>query len=138
MNVWISRCDSFYGHLAKVCYAVALVDGEIREEEYSSFKRTLKKEWLDKHNGNIEIVNEIVGCFDLLKKEKRSAVDCFQEFVVYKQENEKLFTNAMRATIWEVACAIADVVNKKNKSELILLAHLGRHLGMIKRNPKRS
>lgn len=131
MNGWINCCESFYCHVAKAFYAVALIDGEIRDEEYSTFKETLRKEWLKKYKGRKEVVEEIESCFDRLKKEKRIATDCFHEFVSYKQEHEQLFTNPMRSTIWEVACSIADVVNKKNKSELILLAHLGRHLGLI-------
>ncbi len=132
MNGWIHSCDSFYCQVAKAFYAVAFIDGEIREEEHVSLKETLKKEWLQKHKGRKEVVDQIVRCFEHLKKEKRKATDCFQEFVIYKKEHEKLFTNPMRSTIWEVACCIADAVNKKNKSELILLAHLGKHLGFIK------
>ncbi|MDT7831028.1 hypothetical protein RQM59_01480 [Flavobacteriaceae bacterium S356] len=132
MNPWTTCCHSFYCNVAKVFYAIAYIDGEIRDEEYTSFKEALKKEWVEKHKGRREVVDEIVARFEALKKEKRIAVDCFQEFVAYKKEHEKLFTNPMRSTIWELACSIADVVNKKNKSELILLAHLGRHLGLIK------
>ena len=132
MNSWTTCCHSFYCNVAKVFYAVSFIDGEIRDKEYVTFKETLRKEWLKKHKGRREVVEEIESCFDLLWREKRIAADCFQEFVTYKQEREKVFTNPMRSTIWEGACAIADGVNKKNKSELILLAHLGRHLGLIK------
>lgn len=132
MNEWIHSRDNFYCQVAKAFYAIALIDGEIREEEYASFKESLKKEWLQKYNGRKEVVDEIISCFKRLTEEKRMATDCFQDFVMFKKKHEELFTNPVRSTIWEVACCIADAVNKKNKSELILLAHLGKHLGFVK------
>lgn len=123
---------NFYLHIAKLFYAVSFIDGKIRGEEYDSLKNTLKREWLQKRSGKKEVVEEVVRCFDTLKKGNEKAIDCFQEFVIYMNEHEKLFTNQMKNVLWEVSCSIADSVNKKNKSELILLARLGRHLGLMK------
>lgn len=132
MERLINCCHNFYFHIAKLFYAVAFIDGEIREEEYESLKNILKKEWLQKRSRKKEVVEEIIHCFDLLKKENENAFDCFQEFVRYKNEHEKLFINQTKNILWEVSCCIADSVNKKNKSELILLARLGKQLGLMK------
>ena len=123
---------NFYKHIAKAFYAVAFVDGKIREEEFFTLREALKKEWLQKRQGKQKVVDTIIQCFEELQNEQKEAVDSFQEFVNYKSLHEELFSHKMRTTIWEVSCTIADAVNKKNKSELILLVHLGKHLGIMK------
>jgi len=132
MNIIEKCCHDFYLHVAKLFYAIAFIDGEIREEEYLSLKETLRKEWLQKRQGKEELVASIIACFEQLRKDEKKAVDCFQEFVAYKNKHEQLFSNTMKSMIWEVSCEIADAVRKKNKSELIILARLGKQLGIMK------
>lgn len=132
MNRIHNCCHSFYLHIAKLFYAVASIDGEIRDEEYQAFKEALKKEWLDNRNGKKEVVDEVIKCFQEIQKREEIAQDCFREFLAYKKEHEKLFTKSMKNVLWEVSCVIADSVNKKNKSELIILVHLGKSLGLVK------
>ena len=125
-------CCNFYLNVAKLFYAIAFIDGQIREEEERELKNALKKEWLKKYKGKTEVVDEILQNFFVLKKENKDAQVCFYEFVKYMNQHEKLFNIPMRNTLWEVSCSIADKVNKKNKSELILLVHLGKQLGIMK------
>lgn len=125
-------CCDFYLHVAKLFYAVAYIDGEIREEEVQELDTSLHKEWLQKYQGREEVVDEILTNFTMLQKSKPNADESFYEFLQYKKEHDSLFSIPMRNTIWEVSCSIADKVHKKNKSELILLVHLGKALGVIK------
>lgn len=129
----IEECShNFYVHIAKLLYAVAYIDGEIREEEETTMKRVLEREWLQKYKGKSLVVEEILQSYEEIKTADKDAEECFYEFVQYKEAHESLFSNPMRNTLWEVSCEIADSVHKKNKSELILLAHLGKHLGIMK------
>ena len=125
-------CCNFYKHVAKVFYAMAFIDGEIRPEEFEAFEQTLKQQWLKKYPKKEDAVKKIIESFKNLRVQQRDADECFYEFVLYKKEHENLFTNSMRNILWEISCVIADRVNKKNKSELILLARLGKQLGLIK------
>jgi hypothetical protein len=124
--------DQFYLHVAKLFYSIAYIDGQIRTEEVQELEYSLRKEWQHKYQGKSRVVDEILKHFYLLQEEHRSADENFYEFLQYKKENEELFSIPMRNTLWEVSCAIADRVHKKNKSELILLVNLGKQLGMMK------
>ncbi len=125
-------CCDFYLHVAKLFYAVAYIDGEIREEEVQELDLSLHKEWLQKYQGREEVVDEILENFSKLQKTKPNADESFYEFLQYKKEHDTLFSIPMRNTLWEVSCAIADKVHRKNKSELILLVNLGKALGVMK------
>jgi uncharacterized tellurite resistance protein B-like protein len=124
--------DNFYLHVAKLFYAVAYIDGHIREEEVQALEYTLRKEWQHKYQGRAKVVDEILKNFYKLQEDPRDADESFYEFVQYKKDNEQLFSIPMRNTLWEVSCAVADKVHKKNKSELILLVNLGKQLGIMK------
>lgn len=125
-------CCDFYLHVAKLFYSVAYIDGEIHTEEVQELDASLRKEWLQKYQGREEVVDEILSNFTELQESKPNADETFYEFLQYKKEHESLFSIPMRNTIWEVSCAIAHKVHKKNKSELILLVHLGKALGVMK------
>lgn len=125
-------CQNFYFHVAKLFYAVASIDGSIRDDECKSLEQALRNEWLTVYKGKRDIVEEIVRCFYEIRETGVRAQQAFDEFVLYKKAHERLFTKQMKKTLWEVSCIMADTVNKKNKSELILLVHLGKELGLIK------
>lgn len=125
-------CDQFYLHIAKLFYAMASIDGSIRDDECASMEQELRSEWLTVYKGKKDIVEVIVNCFYEIREEGVSAQQAFDDFVDYKKAHERLFTKQMKKTLWEVSCIIADTVNKKNKSELILLVHLGKELGIMK------
>lgn len=125
-------CCNFYKHIAKVFYAMAFIDGEIRPEEVEIFEQTLRQLWLKKYPQKEDAVKKIIEGFADLQAQQKDADESFYEFVLYKKEHENLFTNSMRNILWEISCEIADRVNKKNKSELILLVHLGKELGIVK------
>lgn len=132
MNRAQNCCHNFYLHIAKLFYAIAFVDGEVRDEEKAALEETLYREWIYIYKGKRDVVKQIIDCFQQIFIEKPSSEEAFYEFVNYKKQHEKLFTNQMKNTLWEVSCSIADAVNKKNKSELIMLVHLGKNLGLMK------
>lgn len=122
---------NFYKHIAKLFYAVAFIDGNVRPEEIEAFKQTFREEWLKRYTDK-EGISQIFKEFTILHTQERDADESFYEFVGYKREYENLFTNTLRNILWKVSCVIADRVHKKNKSELILLVHLGKELGIVK------
>lgn len=132
MNTLQQYSDDFYAHLAKLFYSIAYIDGEIRPEEEEELYESLRKEWLQKYRGKPQVIEEVLNHFHQLKAQTLDADACFYEFVQYKKENECVFSIPLRNTLWEVSCAIADRVNRKNKSELILLVNLGKQLGIMK------
>jgi hypothetical protein len=125
-------CDNYYLHVAKLFYAMAFIDKTVREEEVEALKEALKQELLPKYKNREEVVTEILKNFDNIKAQQRIAEECFHEFVAYKKENEAFFVSGTNNMLWEVSCRITDSVNKKNKSELILLVRLGKQLGVLK------
>ena len=46
MNRVYNCCHNFYLHIAKLFYAIASVDGNVRDEECITLEETLKREWL--------------------------------------------------------------------------------------------
>lgn len=124
--------DHFYLHVAKLFYAIAAVDGNIREEECKMMEELLQREWLLTYKGKKDIVIKILNYFYEIRAQSPNSMEAFKEFAVYKEQHEKFFTTQMRNTLWEVSCAIADIVNKKNKSELIMLVYIGKSLGVMK------
>lgn len=132
MEYLYNYSDPFYLHVAKLFYAVAYIDGKIRAEEVQELEYSLRKEWQHKYQGRAQVVDEILKNFQLLKEENKDADESFYQFIQYKKEHEELFSISMRNTLWEVSCAVADKVHKKNKSELILLVNLGKQLGIMK------
>lgn len=125
-------CHHFYFHVAKLFYAVASIDGSIRDDECKSMEQALRNEWLTVYKGKKDIVEEIVRCFYEIRETAITAQQAFDEFVLYKKAHERLFTKQMKKILWEVSCIMADAINRKNKSELILLVHLGQELGIMK------
>lgn len=131
MNSIGKGLDEFYLHIAKLFYAVAYIDGEIRSEEVQELDDSLHHEWIQKYQGKEKVVDEILAQFSHLHKVRPDADESFYEFLQYLKENPTLFTAPLRSTLWEVSSAIAHKVHKKNKSELILLVHLGKALGIM-------
>jgi hypothetical protein len=127
-----NHSDQFYSHIAKLLYAIAYIDGQIRAEEIQELEYSLRKEWQHRYKGKAIVVDEILRHFYLLQEEDRNADESFYEFIQYKKQNETLFSIPLRNTLWEVSCAVAHKVHKKNKSELILLVNLGKQLGIMK------
>ena len=51
-------CCNFYFHVAKLFYAIAFIDGEIREEEEEALSFALKNEWLKKYQGKMKLLKK--------------------------------------------------------------------------------
>ena len=109
----------FYESLGKLFYAMSASDKSINEEEINTLKKLIKSEWAaDPHLINIE------SAFHRLCKENASSDKCFHDFVVYKNENNILFSSRLKQLISRTAGAIASSFSNRNKSELIMLAQL--------------
>ncbi|WP_299157815.1 hypothetical protein [uncultured Tenacibaculum sp.] len=121
----------FYYNLSKLFYAITAIDGVIREEEYRVFLTQINTLWLSSGIINKSSSQFIINTFETLKNENSSAQACFDEFKSYKKQHENLFPEKTKKAIWETACVITSEVNNKNKSELIILVHLGKLLQIM-------
>lgn len=119
---------AFYQNLAKLFYAISASDKMVREEEFSALKEIVLKEWVAvddyKDMFDTDAAYQIVIVFDWLNHKHLNAVECYEEFIVYKNEHAYFFTNNINALILSTANAIAYSFSTKNKSELIMLAKL--------------
>jgi len=127
----------FYQNLGKLFYAIAAVDNNVRDEELDKLKKVVKKEWLttnlidDRLKINIE--DSIINTFKWLHDDNEyNAETCYNSFLNFKKEHERLFTNEINTLILKTARAIAVSFSKVNKSELIMLAKLDMELKNIK------
>lgn len=119
---------AFYHHLGKLFYAVAAIDKEVRDEEFSKLQQCVRDFWLDLDDtvdvfGEdaaylIEIVFEGVEAFETDPQEM------YQDFMQYLTSHQDLFPTKVRHRIMETAAAIAQSFAGLNKSELILLTQL--------------
>ncbi|TYQ00260.1 hypothetical protein C7447_101870 [Tenacibaculum adriaticum] len=122
----------FYQNVGKLFYAVAASDNVVREEEFNTLKKIVKKEWLpvddteDDYKTDAAYQIEIV--FDWLTNKDLDANACFNDFVEYKKEHEYFFTDEIKSLISKTADTIAKAFSGKNKSELIILAKLNLNL----------
>ena len=113
----------FYQALGKLFFAVAAVDNKVLAEEYHALKKILETEWLKVNTS--EDLNQILIVFKTLyKKEQYDTEKWFEEFLNFKNNNEKLFTKNIKQLILNTAYTIANSFARKNKSELIMLAKL--------------
>jgi len=119
----------FHQNLGKLFFAIAAVDGNVRSEELDKLKEIVKNEWLSVHFvGNdlkLEAEQAIVNTFRWLHDDNEyNAEECYNSFLVFKNEHKALFTNEINKLIIKTARAIAFSFSKVNKSELMLLAKL--------------
>ncbi len=121
--------EQLYYHLGLLFYAIAIADKKIHEKEFEKFKTLLRQKWLhypgyDKttnKNNALELYNAFIKMQDL----ETGSTESFERFRKYFLKNTPLFTQELRAFIWETAQAIATSNAQKNKSELMVLAKLG-------------
>lgn len=111
---------SFYQNLGKLFYAVAFTDGNINELEIDALKKMVENEWASNDNASY-----IVDVFNWLNYDQDySAEECYNSFINFKNDNDNLFTDEIKALILKTANRIAASFSRKNKSELIMLAKL--------------
>lgn len=116
----IDNSRAFYQNLGKLFYAIAVVDGNVREFEENALKKMVKEHWLPMDDSF-----PMIDVFNWLNADQEyNAEDCFDGFIAFKKENEHLFTQETKQLIVRTANAIASSFSGKNKSELIMLARL--------------
>jgi hypothetical protein len=119
----------FYQNLGKLFYAIAASDGSVRDIEFDKLKLCVKKQWLE-----IDVIEDAFGTdaayqievvFDWLNyEEELNAKVCYDDFIVYKNDQNHLFTKEVKRLILKTASSIAYAFAGINKSELIMLAKL--------------
>lgn len=119
----------FYQNLGKLFYAIAAADKMVHKDEVETLKKKINKDWLNlegkKTDDEIDAMRQVKITFYNLVNKSENAKQCLQEFKQYKQDNERLFKEEVKALIWKTANEIAGSFSSKNKSELIALADLG-------------
>ncbi len=114
------RSRAFYQNLGKLFYAIAVADGNVDEIEENALKKMVMEHWIP-----VDDSYPVLDVFNWLNTDQEyNAEDCFNSFVLFKNENEHLFTQETKRLILRTANAIASSFSRKNKSELILLAKL--------------
>jgi len=139
MKIEKELVHKFYQNLGKLFYAIAAIDGNVREEELDKLKGVVKKEWLTtnliddgfKKSAEQSIINTFKWLHD---DNEYNAETCYNSFLTFKKEHESLFTNDINTLILITTRAIAAAFSKVNKSELILLAKLDMELKNIRFN----
>jgi hypothetical protein len=124
---------AFYQALGKLFYAIASADKHVHLKEYNKLKDIVKNEWLPvddyEDDFNTDAAYQIEIVFDWLNKhEELHPYQWFNEFLDFKKEHEKLFTDHIKHLILKTANAIAYSFSGKNKSELIMLTKLNLEL----------
>ncbi len=120
---------AFYQNLARLFYAIASIDNNVRDTEYNTLKQLVRDKWLD-----LEKISDPFGSdtayqieivFDWLDaNDDKDAQGCYNTFVEFKQNNKELFTPEINKLILSTAESIADSFSGKNKAEQQLLEKL--------------
>ncbi len=120
--------NTFYQKVGNLFYALAMSDGSVHSKEIDKLKSLVREKWLplddieDEYGTDAAFQVEIV--FDwLLENEKKSA-ECFTDFTEFYKEHTGVFSDEVKALIFETANAIAYSFSGKNKAELIVLGKL--------------
>jgi hypothetical protein len=128
MNATDELMTRFYQHLGELFYAIAKADNVVRAEEERVLKSIISKEWLALEDSEDEFHTDaafqIEFVFDSLKESDTGAEQWFQEFRLFKESHEHLFTDKVKRLTIRTANAIASSFSGTNKSELDMLLRL--------------
>lgn len=129
MNLDEKTTLQFYQNLGKLFYAIAAIDNVVRDEEINAVKKWVKIYWLNQDLINAtsksDAENAILETFNWLNKdEEYNAETCYDNFVIFKKQNESIFTDTINSLILKTVGKIAASFSGQNKSELIFLAKL--------------
>ena len=119
--------NKFYQNLGKLFFAVAACDNVVREEEFSSLKKTVTNHWMEIDDSEDEFGNDAVYqieiVFDFLHASafEDHSNDFVDDFTTFKKENEALFTPKVERIIWRTCVAIADSFYGRNSAEKEIL-----------------
>ncbi|MCD2259617.1 hypothetical protein [Psychroserpens luteolus] len=115
----------FCQHLGKLFYAIAAVDKNVRPEEFNKLKEVLDNEWTFLDDASICSKATIIDTFEWLHLDNEyNAEVCYNNFMLFKRNNEALFSSKMKSLILQTASKIATSFSGQNKSELMMLAKL--------------
>lgn len=119
----------FYQNLGKLFFAIAAIDRNVREEELEKLKDIVIKDWMSfnhyKDVSETDIKAAIIDTFKWLHSDNEyDAHMCYNSFLIFKKENNELFTLEINKLIIKTARAIASSFSGINKNELILLTKL--------------
>lgn len=118
----------FYQQLSKLFYAMAAVDGAVKEEELDELKKIVKKEWLDIEDTRDEYETDlayyILITFDWLRENNWNIKNVIPQFKAYKKSHEILFTDVINELILKTSYAIASAFAKRNKAEMVLFSQI--------------
>ncbi len=117
------KAHKFHQALGYLFYAVASADKIVAPKEVATLKQLISRAWLPLFRQS-EIVFQIQFTFDKLSKEEVSSRTAFEVFKKYKRANRGSFNDQRKKHIWTTVNSIAETINGKNKSELILLSQL--------------
>ncbi|NND94179.1 MAG: hypothetical protein HKN45_04890 [Flavobacteriales bacterium] len=128
MNATDELMIRFYQHLGELFYAVAKADKVVRKEEERTLKAIISEEWLDLEDTEDEFhtdaAYQIESVFDALNDSDSEAEHWFEDFKLFKESHEQLFTPKVKELIMRTANSIASSFSGTNKSELDMLLRL--------------
>ena len=122
--------NKFYQNLGKLFFAVAACDNVVREEEFSSLKKTVTNHWMEIDDSEDEFGNDAVYqieiVFDFLHASafEDHSDEFVDDFAAFKKENEALFPPKVERAIWRTCVTIADAFYGRNRSEKEVLAKI--------------
>ncbi len=122
--------NKFYQNLGKLFFAVAACDNVVREEEFSSLKKTVTNHWMEVDDVKDEFGNDaayqIEIVFDFLHSSgfEGHANDFVDDFEIFKNKYEELFPPKVERIIWRTCVAIADAFYGRNSAEKEILAKI--------------
>lgn len=132
MTLSLKKNSMLYQQLGKLFYAVAISDNTIHDTEFEALQRCVHEYWADYNDLNqlfkenpaqiIEAVFEGVEAFGL------DGHQMFQEFVSYKKEHPRLFTEPFNTLILDTAKTIAHAFGGIERFEQKILIALEKEL----------
>ena len=117
-----------FQEIGKVLYAIAIADKKIHPKEYDTVKRIVNEHWgavyrtTDLYGTDASHQIEIV--FDWLYEHHFTWDELLEDFSIFKENNDELFTDNLKAKIIKAAHEVAASFAGKNKNELIALGRL--------------
>lgn len=117
----INNSKQFNFNLAHLFYAVAMADKKIEVSEKKKIVTIVEKNWITNTANNKEEIYETIRN---LISDGISSETAFNQFKNYVKANNTLFTPELSKKIIKSCHSICESFASKNKSELILLAHL--------------
>lgn len=115
----------FYQGIAKLFYAVLLCDRNLSEAEIKRLSNEIHGDFIRANEKNylstMEGLNLIEKQFGELVVKGADPFACLNDFKTFMKEHYLLFTNDIKAKLWDVVNALANSAGGKNKSELLIL-----------------